>query len=233
MKKADITKDKTFISIHRKLFDWEWYQSPETFLLWIHCLLKANHTPKKWQGIPIKRGQFITSFQTLSKETGLSLQTVRTCIKRLKSTQCLTWSAQSKYSLITIIKYDDYQKANTKSNIQSTRNQHATNMQLTSTNNDNNDNNDNLSSDPSESGKKENKKSNLIGKRLDEIDWKLSQELGEWCESLGMDPDDIILQRDKFLDHYNSKTDSKSRSGDWDAVFRNFIRYNLNKERNQ
>ena len=43
---------------------------PKTFF--IHCLLKANYEEKKWQGIIIPRGGFITSIGHLAIELGFS-----------------------------------------------------------------------------------------------------------------------------------------------------------------
>ena len=91
-----------WIKFHRKFIKWEWYDDINTSRLFIHCLLRANHRNKKWRGIIIKKGQFITSLSKLSKETGLSLQQARTSISKLKSTHDLTHTPTSKYTLITL-----------------------------------------------------------------------------------------------------------------------------------
>jgi len=57
---------------------------------------------KKWQGIIINEGEFITSFEKLSIETGLSISKVRTAIKKLQSTKAITTYATSKYSVIRV-----------------------------------------------------------------------------------------------------------------------------------
>ena len=137
------TKDSGWVSLHRKLLDWEWYGDANTFRLFVHCLLKANHTDKNWRGVVVKRGEFITSFDKLASELGLSKQNVRTSVKRLKSTHELTYKSTSQYTVMQVIKYNEYQEGNTRANKRATRNQHAANMQLTTTNNDNNKNNDN------------------------------------------------------------------------------------------
>lgn len=95
--------------VHRSLLDWEWYDDINTFRLFMHILLKANYKDKNWRGIEVKRGQLITSFSNLSKETGLSVRSVRTSINKLKSTCELTCEATSKATKITICKYDTYQ----------------------------------------------------------------------------------------------------------------------------
>jgi hypothetical protein len=98
-----------WIKLHRKLVNWEWYHDSHTFHLFVHLLLSANHVDKKWKGIVVKRGQLITGRIALSKSTGISVNSVRTCIKRLKSTSELTIKTTNKYSIITICNYEKYQ----------------------------------------------------------------------------------------------------------------------------
>ena len=83
-----------WISLHRKMIDWEWYNEPNTIRLFLHCLLKANHQDKKWRGIDIKRGSFVTSYAKLADELELSIQNVRTALNNLK----LTGPMQSPFS---------------------------------------------------------------------------------------------------------------------------------------
>lgn len=98
-----------FITLYRKLLDWEWYNDINTKTLFIHCLLKANWEEKKWKGILIERGTFITSFQCLSEETNLSVKQVRLCISKLENTKEIVKKGTNKYTLLTIVKYDEYQ----------------------------------------------------------------------------------------------------------------------------
>jgi DNA-binding Lrp family transcriptional regulator len=128
-----------WISLHRKLPNWEWYQDLNTKSLFIHCLLKANHKEKKWRGITIKRGSFITSFSHLSSETGISLQSVRTAIKNLEATGEIRKESTSKNTLITVVNYGSYQDSQQRVNKQATKYQQVGNKQPTTTNNDNNE----------------------------------------------------------------------------------------------
>ena len=82
--------DREYIKLFRKMTKWEWYTDSKTFKLFLHCLIRANWKDGSWRGIKYKRGQFITSLRTLSKETGLSIQNVRTAIKHLELTGELT-----------------------------------------------------------------------------------------------------------------------------------------------
>lgn len=103
-----------YITIDKKIIDWEWYKSHNEMILFIHLLLICNYESKTWRGIKIKRGQLVTSYQSLSTQTGLSIRSVRTAINNLVSTGELTSKPTNLYSLVTICKYDDYQNKNNK-----------------------------------------------------------------------------------------------------------------------
>lgn len=133
-----------FILLYRQITDWEWYQNPNTFRVFLHCLLKANFTDGRFEGHSIKRGQFVTSLPSLSKQTSLSIQQVRTALDHLKSTGEITDKAYSKFRVITVVKYDDYQKDNRQNNSQSTGNQQADNRQSTGNQQQYNNNNNEI-----------------------------------------------------------------------------------------
>lgn len=101
------------IKLYRSLTAWEWYDDINTCRLFIHLLLMANWKDDKWHGETVKRGQKITSYDKLSKETGLTVQQVRTAIKKLKSTGEITVESTSKFSVITVNNYNNYQHINT------------------------------------------------------------------------------------------------------------------------
>ena len=123
-----------WIKLHRKMVDWEWYNDSKTLHLFIHLLINANHSDQKWQGKMIQRGQLITGRDKIKSLTGISEQSIRTCLQRLKDTKELTIKATNKYSLITLLNYDIYQgleNSNQQDNQQLTINQPTTNQQLT------------------------------------------------------------------------------------------------------
>lgn len=129
-----------FITLHRKLVDWEWYTDIPTKTLFIHIILNANHEPKRWRGIAVDRGEFITGRLELAKNTGLSQQEIRTAIKKLRLTNEITTKSTNKFTIIKLESYRLYQSKKTKSNQQATNNQPTINQQSTTTNNENNDN---------------------------------------------------------------------------------------------
>ena len=120
-----------YVKISRKILEWEWYKDVNTKVVFFHILLKANWKNGRFQGMEIPRGSFVTSYQFLAEETGLTVMNVRTAIKHLKLTQEITVSQHSKFSVITVKNYDAYQTANKAANNQLTGNQQATNRQLT------------------------------------------------------------------------------------------------------
>ena len=132
-----------WIKLHRKILDWEWFTSPSTLQLFIYLLLRANKEDKKWRGILIKRGQLVTSVATISEETKLSTQQVRTSLNRLKSTNEITSKTTNRFTLITVCKYESYQlyeeaEQQTKQQaLQQTNNKQITNKQQQLKNNKN------------------------------------------------------------------------------------------------
>ncbi len=137
-------EDDTWISIHRKFKDWQWYRNINVKTLFLHLLLKANFKDNYWRDILIKRGQILTSIEHLSQETGLTVQQTRTALGKLKLTGEITIKTTSKYSLINIEKYDFYQSNNKKitNGVTSkvTNNQQANDEKLTTNNKDINNN---------------------------------------------------------------------------------------------
>ena len=127
--------DDEYLKIFRKMVFWEWYTDVNTKVLFLHCLIMANWKPGRWKGISYERGQFITSLESLSKETGLTIQQVRTSLQHLIATGELTSKSTNKNRIITVVSFDRYQGEqqaewqanNNQNNKQSTSNQQATN----------------------------------------------------------------------------------------------------------
>jgi len=125
-----------WIKIHRKFLEWEWFNKSEAVHLFMYMLLKANHKDGKWQGMEVKRGQFISSLGNISNATGISIQTIRTILKKLEKTNEIEVKSTSQFTIVTISKYDCYQEQNDDTNKPLTNNQQATNKQLTTNKNE-------------------------------------------------------------------------------------------------
>ncbi|MDK2772163.1 MAG: hypothetical protein KYX68_08075 [Flavobacterium sp.] len=130
--------NKGFIKLSRDILDWEWYQDANSFRLMVHLLLKANYTVKKWQGITINPGELITSLDNLSKETGLTVNSIRYALKKLKSSGYICMKSTNKFTLIKISEsdiYNDFKILSHKQNFSYSTNEPQTNNNpITTTN---------------------------------------------------------------------------------------------------
>lgn len=123
-----------WVKFHRRISQWEWYTDGNTFRVFFHLILMANHKPKKWRGVDIKRGQLVTSYRKLALALDLSTQQIRTALDKLEPGE-ITRTATNKYTLINVENYDFYQDKEGESNKQSNR--PATNEQQTNNNHSN------------------------------------------------------------------------------------------------
>lgn len=91
-----------------------WYKDSEYVHLWIHLLFKANHEPNEWLYkntlMKVNRGQLITSRKTLADETGINRSKVERILKCFENEQQIEQQNLFTSRLITILKYNDYQK---------------------------------------------------------------------------------------------------------------------------
>ena len=97
-----------WIKLYRKIGDWEWYQDAKMVHLFVHLMLKASFMDRR--GLS-DSWQLCTSLRVLSKETGLSLQNIRSCIGKLQRTGEITFRTLPTHqqSIITICNSDSYQ----------------------------------------------------------------------------------------------------------------------------
>ena len=93
----------------RTFCDWRWYKDSHMVLLYLHILLHASFSDKEIGEVVIKRGQMLTSYAQLCNNTGLSLQTVRTCIKKLLKTKQIKVLSCKHHTTISVVAYDSFQ----------------------------------------------------------------------------------------------------------------------------
>lgn len=101
--------DTGWVKLYRSLAKWEWHTDPNTLSLWVHILISVNHEPKKWKGREIEAGQRGVSIAHLAKECGLTIRQTRTALEHLKSTGEVTCETTNKYTVITVVKWADFQ----------------------------------------------------------------------------------------------------------------------------
>lgn len=132
-----------WIQLHRSLIDWEWYDDINTSRLFIHLVLKANHEAGSYKGTDIKRGQLLTSIETLAFETKLTNRKIRTALNNLKNSGEIATETTRRGTKLTVCNYNTYQKRKEASDTQNdkrsdTQNDKGGDTQTTSNNNDNN-----------------------------------------------------------------------------------------------
>ena len=96
-----------WIKLYRKIEQWNWYSNPKMVHLLVHFLIKAK---------PVQLGndfvfQLETSYTLLNRETGITVQSLRTCIKKMQTDGVITFqpSPTNLLSIITICNYGNYQ----------------------------------------------------------------------------------------------------------------------------
>jgi len=75
-----------WIKLHRKFLEWEHYGNRNVKDLFLHLLLSAAHDDIEVGGITVKRGQVLTTVRQLAKDLGMTIQQVRTAMKKLQAT---------------------------------------------------------------------------------------------------------------------------------------------------
>lgn len=123
-----------YVAIYRNIINFDWYQDSNTFRVYLHCILSANYTNKKWQGIEIQRGSFITSCNKMAQQLNLSEKQIRTSLKKLKKTNNVACSTTNKYTIITVQNYDLYQYGGEQKEKQMFYQRHTQDNQMATTN---------------------------------------------------------------------------------------------------
>lgn len=99
-----------WIKLYRSMLDWEWWDDLNTRSLFLTCLLMANSAERRWKGIVIPRGAFVTSCTRLAQKSSLSVRQMRTALKHLKSTHDVTCETTHGYTIVTVCNFDRYQE---------------------------------------------------------------------------------------------------------------------------
>lgn len=105
---------KGWIKIHKQIKDSAVWSDPLRLKAWIDILISANY--EDYEGffrgelIKVKRGQFPTSNKSLQEAWGCSDKTVRKILTQFKDLGMINVETpHNKYTLITVIKYGDFQ----------------------------------------------------------------------------------------------------------------------------
>lgn len=199
-----------WVSIYRKIQEKSWYKDSEYVHVWLHLILNANHSDKKvWvngQEVELKRGQLITSRKAISDKTGVTQSKIYRILSRYESEHQIEQQKTNKYTIITIVKYDNYQNCEQQFGQKMNNKWTTDEQQMNTNNNDNNVNNDNKN-------KKKNKKEKFVKPTLEEV----QKYIQEKC---------LNVSAEGFIDYYeaNGWLVGKNKMKDWKATLRNWNR---------
>lgn len=135
-----------WIMSHRSKLDWEWFTDYKTAHLFEYLLLSASHNRFKFKGTTFNAGQLPFGLSVASERSGLSVQMIRTSLKKLELTGEITKKSSTQGTVITILNWDKYQGKTT----EVTNDQQTINKRSTTTNNVNNEKNVNNIKAPGE-----------------------------------------------------------------------------------
>ncbi|EOS8491246.1 DNA replication protein [Klebsiella pneumoniae] len=121
-----------YVSIHRQFMDSRLYKDSQAVHLWLHLILKANHVEVTVNTdigpVTVGRGQMLTGRPTLVSETFIPDNKVRSLLRTFESKGMLNITSMGKkFSLLTIVKYDDFQSQNCPTVVQQLSNANTSN----------------------------------------------------------------------------------------------------------
>lgn len=126
-----------WIKLHRQLLDHPLAKKPHYAWLWTTLLLMANHGAKEFiwnKKVQVcEAGQILTGRTALALQTGISASTIEDILNFLETQQQIRQQKTTKFRLITIVKWKDYQLTQQEIR-QQTDNKATTEQQQTDTN---------------------------------------------------------------------------------------------------
>ena len=101
--------DNSWIKLPRNFVNWSWYHDANMVQLYLYLLLNANVYDVKYNDITINRGECLVSLNHLSKETGISLQKLRTGLTRLQRTKEIEYKKLQNGRIIVLVDFNKFQ----------------------------------------------------------------------------------------------------------------------------
>jgi hypothetical protein len=180
---------------------------------WLDLLLSANYNGNKilidGKMVSIARGEFITSIVKLAARWGWDRKTVRRYLLMLQSEQMVVIKSTSKYTSVTIVKYDFYQSDGTTESPAESPPKGTGHPQQ-------NPHNEEVKKE-----KKDKNVSNSVSNRRiipPKIEW-----VKKYCEERGNG-----VNAEKWFNHYQAKDwmIGKNKMKDWEAAVRTWEKSN-------
>ena len=110
----------SYIKLFRKLLNSPIFENEKALKIWIWCLLKATHIEREQlvgqQIVKLKKGEFVFGRNKASEELKMTESTVYKYIKLLEKLQMISIKSNTKFSIVSIEKWEDYQIEELKNN---------------------------------------------------------------------------------------------------------------------
>ena len=120
-----------FILLYRQSIDSEVFSDPHLWHLFSWCLLKANYKDKTYRGTLVPRGSFVSGRHSASEQLGIAGRTWYDRMKKLESMGCISIRANSRFTVIDVENYEQYQSKDGASNSKPTTIQQPSNNEPT------------------------------------------------------------------------------------------------------
>lgn len=187
------------------MIGWEWRKDPKVFSLFAELLLRATHKSSKYRGYNLSPGDVIYGHKAYAEHIGVSVQSIRTSLNKLKSTGELTIKTTNKFSIISITNWNQYQ-GDQQADQQATNKQLTINQQATNT---------------IQEGKKVKKVKK--GSRIPS-DWTPNEDNLQYATKQGFQNGAIQKIAEDFKDYWIASSGQKAVKQDWDAAWRMWVR---------
>lgn len=98
-----------YILLHRSMLEWEWYDDPNTKIVFLHLLLSANWKESNYHGHTIHAGEAIYGRKALAEQLGLTEAKVKVALEHLQRTGEIVVRTTNKFSVATLVNWGSYQ----------------------------------------------------------------------------------------------------------------------------
>ena len=134
---------KAWAPLSRDIKHFQYFQDRQVLQVLILVISSANYQDKPWQGIIIKKGQYVTSLGKIAELCDLSVRQVRLALEKLEKCGTIERETTNKYTVLTLCNYSDYneqdeEKRQTKGNQRANESQTKGNQRATTIHDNNN-----------------------------------------------------------------------------------------------
>lgn len=113
-------EDTSYIKLFRKILKSPIWDNEKALKIWLWCLLKATHIERTQlvgqRKVNLEKGQLIFGRKKASEELNMTESTIYKYIKLLEELQMIDIESNTKFSIITIKKWEEYQIEELKQN---------------------------------------------------------------------------------------------------------------------